>query len=964
VTHRIRLALLASLGGVLFLAGCPSNDTPDSGGEADAAGLDAPGLDAPGRDAPVTPDAPADAPVGPRCGDGAVDEGEACDDGNEEAGDGCDAACTTEDGWECDGASPTVCLEVCGDGQLVGDEAGAGGCDDGNTAAGDGCDELCKVEEGYACTDAPSVCMPGCGDGIVIAPAEACDDANSDGGDGCSSACTIEEGWECEGAPSTCIEVGICGDGLLRGMEACDDADTEDGDGCSATCTVEVGFDCAGEPSACAATCGDGVVASTEQCDDGNTTSFDGCHRDCRSETEIEPNEDGTPSIGGTGPQGNDFDATAVANADANGAIDEAWLMSAMFGVPGDEDVFAYVNDSTIDQSVTFAIFSDTAGTCAVGFDPSLTIRDAAGAQLARDDNSGPERCPVLTYVVPVGATVYVHVTEYGDNGTGAYVLSIGLCTDGVVGGSEICDDGNTTSGDGCDNNCTVSACGNGVVAGVEVCDDGNTASGDGCDSTCVPSGCGNGVVAGLEVCDDGNAVNGDGCDENCTVTACGNGVTSAPETCDDGNTTSGDGCDANCTPTGCPNGIRTGTEVCDDGNAVNGDGCDNDCDVGTTCGDGTLQSFEQCDDGARVPGDGCDRLCQRETGYACTGVPSVCAPVCGDGRTIPPEVCDDGNTVGGDSCEADCRTTLCSGSDTEPNGTRAQASCLPLAATRPGRIDPTGDQDFWAFTLTGNFDVRVETWDASGSTCAALDTVIDLYRGDGTRLITDDNDGVGNCSLVDPAVAADAAAVNLPAGTYYLRVRLLSVDEVGDYSVRVTTTPGPVCGDMVVGRGEECDDGNTAGGDGCTEACRIETTPESEPNEDGTPSTGGAGIGGNDYSSATANGPYSGTTRISGALNPAGDEDVFAVTNTGATARSVRFSTFTAVGGTCPSADTGLNVRDAAGTVLVSDDDGGDGFCSLTTYSIPPGGTVYVHVTDYGDNGALLSYFLDIVFL
>ena len=34
---------------------------------------------------------------------------------------------------------------------------------------------------------------------------------------------------------------------------------------------------------------------------------------------------------------------------------------------------------------------------------------------------------------------------------------------------------------------------------------------------------CGNGVLEGTETCDDGNLDNGDGCDVNCTPTACGN---------------------------------------------------------------------------------------------------------------------------------------------------------------------------------------------------------------------------------------------------------------------------------------------------------------------------------------------------------------------------------------------------------------------------------------------------------
>ncbi len=47
---------------------------------------------------------------------------------------------------------------------------------------------------------------------------------------------------------------------------------------------------------------------------------------------------------------------------------------------------------------------------------------------------------------------------------------------------------------------------------------------------------CGNSAAERpAEECDDGNSQNGDGCDENCTVSACGNGVLAASEECDDG---------------------------------------------------------------------------------------------------------------------------------------------------------------------------------------------------------------------------------------------------------------------------------------------------------------------------------------------------------------------------------------------------------------------------------------------
>jgi cysteine-rich repeat protein len=804
-------ALAALFVASALLSGCPTPIVDDAG--ADTGGLDTrPLLDGgpdAGRDTPAM-----DVPPGPECGDGNLEGTEACDDGNTAAGDGCDASCAAETGWVCDGASPTLCIALCGDGMVVGEEAGANGCDDGDTTAGDGCSDICAVEPGYSCAGAPSVCMTGCGDG-AIAGSEACDDGDSNDLDGCSAACVIETGWTCTGMPSACLPT--CGDGALVGTEACDDGDTTALDGCSDLCVVETGFTCDGAPSLCVAECGDGVVASIEGCDDGNDRSFDGCHANCVSEMEIEPNEDGTPSVGGTGPQGNDFDATAVANADRNGAITDAFVMTAAFGVAGDEDVFAYRNGSALAQSVTFAVFADATGVCGATLDPSITVRDAAGAQLGRDDNSGPDRCPLLTFTVPAGGTVYVHVTEFGDNATGDYVLSVALCTDGIVGGSEVCDDGNTVSGDGCDNNCRVSACGNGFVAGTEVCDDGNLVNGDGCDSNCVPSGCGNGVRGPGEACDDGNLTNGDGCDDNCTVSACGNGALGPTETCDDGNVVDADGCDSNCRPTGCPNGVRTGTELCDDGNMTNADGCDNDCTVASTCGNGTVQSFETCDDGARVAGDGCSPICQRETGYACSGAPSTCAPICGDSRVIPPEICDDGNLIGGDACEADCRSSLCPSTDVEPNGTRATASCVNLRALATGSIGVTGDQDYWTFSLTTVADVRIETTDLSGTGCS-VDTFIDLYNSAGMQIVGDNDDGTNNCSLIDPAT--DAAVRNLPAGVYYVRTRFSSVDATGDYAMRITS---PACGDGVRTGIEQCDDGNLTAGDGCTATCTVE---------------------------------------------------------------------------------------------------------------------------------------------
>ena len=116
-------------------------------------------------------------------------------------------------------------------------------------------------------------------------------------------------------------------------------------------------------------------------------------------------------------------------------------------------------------------------------------------------------------------------------------------CGDGELNqDSEVCDDGNSLPGDGCNGICQVEdgwecpearepcistyVCGNGVL---DRCDDGNLIPGDGCDigcplePTCTPgegctSACGDGLVISPETCDDGNLVDGDGCSSACTV--------------------------------------------------------------------------------------------------------------------------------------------------------------------------------------------------------------------------------------------------------------------------------------------------------------------------------------------------------------------------------------------------------------------------------------------------------------
>ncbi len=125
----------------------------------------------------------------------------------------------------------------------------------------------------------------------------------------------------------------------------------------------------------------------------------------------------------------------------------------------------------------------------------------------------------------------------------GAPCQRIARCGDGFPTFPELCDDGNATAGDGCSTTCKVEVgykcdastpslctptiCGDGTQEGAESCEDSNALPYDGCSDLCqaepdcstgsCTSECGDGLVIGEE-CDDGNRTNGDGCSESCTI--------------------------------------------------------------------------------------------------------------------------------------------------------------------------------------------------------------------------------------------------------------------------------------------------------------------------------------------------------------------------------------------------------------------------------------------------------------
>lgn len=171
------------------------------------------------------------------------------------------------------------------------------------------------------------------------------------------------------------------------------------------------------------------------------------------------------------------------------------------------------------------------------------------------------------------------------------YAIVLPYCGDGT------CNNGETNAT--CPGDCPATpVCGDGTQDATEVCDDGNTTDGDGCSADCMSDEtCGNGITdtAVGEVCDDSNTTSGDGCSADCQ----------SDESCDNGTCDTAAGEDYNNCPQDCTG--ECGDDVCDptENNAT----CAADCDPEYVCGDNTCEGTE---DHASCPEDcASDPACQ-----------------------------------------------------------------------------------------------------------------------------------------------------------------------------------------------------------------------------------------------------------------------------------------------------------------------------------------------------------------
>ncbi len=297
-------------------------------------------------------------------------------------------------------------------------------------------------------------------------------------------------------------------------------------------------------------------------------------------------------------------------------------------------------------------------------------------------------------------------------------------------------------------------------------------------------------------------------------------------------------------------------------------------CTVGTigSCGDGTIDLGEVCDDGNANNGDGCGTVagtsCAVESGFTCTGTPSVCTQpttsLCDLNRDGTINDADFDINGDGTFTETDFDALTQAAHDFIASG---RTTCtLQVPTARPCDFDRDGtveDEDFFKAMqcmidqkgdsgtsttkaiCTVPFPLPTQSLPPEAVCLGALSVTEAFVRGSPSifgnaqrqpipnpfrfapyltaSTTTKDFDGDGTA---DPAlvckVNCDASNVDLIRSCFNANDFRYSIDADPTCGA-ITTTP--TCGNGVIETGEQCDQGsnNLVNGDGCSATCQVE---------------------------------------------------------------------------------------------------------------------------------------------
>jgi cysteine-rich repeat protein len=703
-------------------------------------------------------------------------------------------------------------VQLCGNGDLDPGEQ----CDDRNTSDNDGCSSRCQFEP----TGPDDICP---GEEIDLSPVV--DDLQTGSVEGTNTTTLPQYNGSCGGSANDTVYVvtpDVDGqltatltsdfDAVLYARDECGEPDNELG--CA---DVEIGGGAevlivpaeGGQPvylfvdgyggetgdytldiEIATATCGNAIAEFPETCDDGDLVAGDGCAPDCT----IEPG--GTP---GACP-GHTFilsDASPTAVRHISFLGDTTGLTTSIIPVScsgsGPQGVYSIVPDVDGHMTVTYVASFDNA---------TLHVRsecDVSSAQL--DCTEGLEPFQVLQVTVPVFANnaIAIFADSTASNYAGLYALDVDVtpadCGNDEVDGGEECDDGNSLADDGCAPDCSLETppTNNDVCQGAVLPIDGITNTGvitastaalaaNYAGTTCLTLTTSLDAVyqvnppitglltltldpqfdGGLYVrndCPTAGAANQLGCVD--AIDGNGNEVLSVPAVADT------------------PLWIFVDSSI--SGTSAAGKGVFELSASFTPgeCGNAVLEGGEGCDDGNVLSGDGCDDGCALEPAGAEDTCPGEVLALTQQGNDWLGSVYS-----GNGNLTADTTATGCTSSGRD--------AFFAVTAPISGVLTANLTQAAFNATLHARTD------------CATVGTQITCAN---------DNSAAG------PETLTFAVSQGV---TYYVIVDSTSTALNGPFNLNVKVTP-PGCGDTIVTLPEECDDGNTAPGDGCAGDCTLE---------------------------------------------------------------------------------------------------------------------------------------------
>ncbi|HLC56328.1 MAG TPA: DUF4215 domain-containing protein, partial [Candidatus Nanoarchaeia archaeon] len=408
---------------------------------------------------------------------------------------------------------------------------------------------------------------------------------------------------------------------------------------------------------------------------------------------------------------------------------------------------------------------------------------------------------------------------------------NFGECVGEILPGEEVCNqldddcDGQVDEG----NVCYVPACGNGILDTNEQCDDGNLANGDGCSSICQKEFCGDNIVNNnTEQCEPPSSNNNQFCSQ--TQTQCFNNKTGSRDNL--GFCSASCGCaydqfDIKCVKGSCGATCSVGetqTESCgvtDVGECKLGNKTKS-CD-GNSCSFG---DFGQCTGNIDPVQEICDEKDNDCDGQVDEG--NVCyVPACGNGIKDAGEECDDNNLISGDGCSSICQKEFCG--DGTVNNVNEQCE-----------LPSTNNNAFCAQTQTQCFNNKTGSRDNLGFCSASCGCAYDQFdikcvKGScgatcnpGEQQVESCGfNNVGICKLGNKTKSCDGNSCNF--GNFGECVGEIlpgeevcnQLDDDCDGKVDEGDVCKIVCGNGKLEEGEECDDGNNIGGDGCNSICQ-----------------------------------------------------------------------------------------------------------------------------------------------